>query len=1162
MRFPCLSPAIALILTAAGPGHAIVIGVDQFDYPDGTIAGQDGGTFWNWRNRAPAVRTAGTSDWDNTEASPTVAGGRLVTRNSAVKREYNGPGEGNTVDIDRADGLGAISAFDNGTVSFGQHTVYFRVTFTTGPSIPQESFIGLASLDFGTERVIFGKLPDSMTFGIGEPGTGTTNGATVIQLDTTYTLVAKLDFGNGTTGTASLFLNPDINAAEPAPLATRSFNAGFWSTAVRLSSGGGTPVLWDDLVVATTWNNLRRTVVTTAADEDNGSLVPAAGGGTGVSLREAVAHSPADSLVVFAPSLSGQTITLTHPGGDMAVQSAVTVDASSLPGGLTVDGNNTSRHFHVGTGGSLTLGGLTLTGGNGNGANGGSIFVEGTLRLHHCTFTGNASTMAGGAIDLFSGVLSATGCTFAENTARDSAIWYDSDFPGSLSHCTVTGNSSTGPGSTGGISVVKGTLALERCTIARNIGNGGGGGLYMVGPATVVNVHSSIIAGNSDPGGIRHDVWRHEGTLNRSGFNLIGNPTGVEAQFPVGSPNANGDHVGTATAPLDPRLSPPGWFGGPVRTMHPLIGSPAIDSAEATDPGGTDARGFPRFVDGDANESSRADIGAVEAGPLVTVASAIDSGDAASLRGRISAAAGIPGARIGFLPGAFPGGTVITLGGTELAVPATPGLFIDASNLSGPVTLSGDSRSRVFDIPAMATVAMHSLRIVAGKAADGATGTPTTAGQPGADGGGIRSAGSLSLFSCDVSGNRAGNGGSHGLNGQGLDNNVDGGNGGKGGGISSAGPLVLSVCSVSGNTSGRGGNSRTLNSSSGGSGGGIFCDGPTRLSACTLSGNTGGQGGTRIGAGGGRGGDGGAISSSGALVIMDSTLSGNNAGDGANPSADGGGRGGGIFKQDAMRFHLANCTVADNRSGTGGNPGQGAGIFGATLTLRNCVIAGNIRPGLGGDNLSSNSNQPLLYIGANLLGTAPTIFSATGPAPIIADPLLAPLDDYGGPTRTMALRPGSPALNAGTVTVRATDQRGFPVVGLPDIGAYEAGTHAGYNAHIWETLPANATADQHAATADYDGDGAANGDEFIAGTLVMDPGSAFRIKQSAHSDPSFSVTFPTRAGRTYRLLASPDLKDPWIDISGPREGTGADMNLTVTVTGFPRYFFRIGVGTE
>ena len=38
---------------------------------------------------------------------------------------------------------------------------------------------------------------------------------------------------------------------------------------------------------------------------------------------------------------------------------------------------------------------------------------------------------------------------------------------------------------------------------------------------------------------------------------------------------------------------------------------------------------------------------------------------------------------------------------------------------------------------------------------------------------------------------------------------------------------------------------------------------------------------------------------------------------------------------------------------------------------------------------------------------------------------LAPLGDYGGPTQTMALLPGSPAIDAGTsIGALATDQRG------------------------------------------------------------------------------------------------------------------------------------------
>ena len=77
----------------------------------------------------------------------------------------------------------------------------------------------------------------------------------------------------------------------------------------------------------------------------------------------------------------------------------------------------------------------------------------------------------------------------------------------------------------------------------------------------------------------------------------------------------------------------------------------------------------------------------------------------------------------------------------------------------------------------------------------------------------------------------------------------------------------------------------------------------------------------------------------------------------------------------------------------------------------------------------------------------------TGPSPLSADPLLAPLGNYGGPTQTMALLPGSPARNAATGSTITSDQRGFPIVGTPDLGAYDAGTNTNYNAWAYESLP-------------------------------------------------------------------------------------------------------------
>ena len=137
--------------------------------------------------------------------------------------------------------------------------------------------------------------------------------------------------------------SPTSTTANGPQIATGTFTANASSQIITITGTGFGPQLnlfqLRDLGI----------VVTTLTDEDNGSL----GGGTGVSLREAVKYSPSGSLITFAPSLSGQTLTLTHPDGDMEIPGALTIDASALPGGLTVSGNNASRHFYLNTGKSL-----------------------------------------------------------------------------------------------------------------------------------------------------------------------------------------------------------------------------------------------------------------------------------------------------------------------------------------------------------------------------------------------------------------------------------------------------------------------------------------------------------------------------------------------------------------------------------------------------------------------------------------------------------------------------------------------------------------------------------------------------------------------------------------------------------------------------------------
>jgi hypothetical protein len=114
------------------------------------------------------------------------------------------------------------------------------------------------------------------------------------------------------------------------------------------------------------------------------------------------------------------------------------------------------------------------------------------------------------------------------------------------------------------------------------------------------------------------------------------------------------------------------------------------------------------------------------------------------------------------------------------------------------------------------------------------------------------------------------------------------------------------------------------------------------------------------------------------------------------------------------------------------------------VEVGNTIRAGNLASTSGpdafgpvksvGNNLVGETDGSTGWIGSDLTGTVA--------APL--NPLLAPLGNYGGPTQTMALLPGSPALDAGSNALIpagvTTDQRGLPRVvnAVVDIGAFES----------------------------------------------------------------------------------------------------------------------------
>jgi IPTL-CTERM motif len=161
--------------------------------------------------------------------------------------------------------------------------------------------------------------------------------------------------------------------------------------------------------------------------------------------------------------------------------------------------------------------------------------------------------------------------------------------------------------------------------------------------------------------------------------------------------------------------------------------------------------------------------------------------------------------------------------------------------------------------------------------------------------------------------------------------------------------------------------------------------------------------------------------------------------------------GGGIDVFGNVALEADNSTISANSSPTGNTGGIRVGIgntspVGATttpptVTLVSSIVAGNIGGGvdIGAGNVASlvvNATQSLVgVLGTNVTVTAGNL---TGVAP-----QLGPLAFNGGNTRTQAILPGSPAIDAGSNPLGlTTDQRGtgFPrtINGGTDIGAYES----------------------------------------------------------------------------------------------------------------------------
>ncbi len=748
----------------------------------------------------------------------------------------------------------------------------------------------------------------------------------------------------------------------------------------------------------------------------------------------------------------------------------ISIDGTTKMTDCTVSGNSAAENGGgISSGGPTTLTNCTVSDNSASGFGGGLSCNDGTAALTSCTVSGNSAADSGGGMSSVCPTM-LTSCTVSENTSDKFGGGISINALATLTNCTVSGNSAADGG--GGMSSA-GSTALTNCTVSDNMSTSGFGGIYLSGTATL---SSTIVAGNTDSSGASDIAG--PGSVSGSN-NLIG--TGGSGGITGGN---SGNIVLTSLTNLG--LAPLGEYGGPTETMALLPGSAAIGAGTAASGITTDQRGQPL--------DSPPDIGAFQTQTAMVVDTTLDGNGSPSgvlsLRQAVNLANALGGAEtISFDPTVFAAAQTILLTQGQLELSDTTG----PQTITGPaagVTVSGGGTSRVFQVDEMVTASISDLTItggsttgyggglfnngtttldgvtVSGNSAAGGGGGISTSGSTmltnctvsnntaDQDGGGINSfETTTTLTNCTVSGNSAGDAGGGLGNFAGtaaLANCTFSDNRAKyGGGLWNNGPsTTITGCTISGNSasqSGAGvwnsgtttldgvtvsGNSAVVNggglasygtmalsattvgdNTAGGYGGGIIIGGMTTLTACALSGNS--------AAGGG-----GGISTSGPTALTNCTVSDNTA-DGV---------GGGINSFETTTA-LTNCTVSGNTS----TSASGGIYLSGTATLNNTIVATNSdvsgASDIGGPGTASGLN--------NLIGTGGSgglVNEVDGNLVGVLDPGLAPLGDYGGPTQTMGLVPGSAAIGAGTAASGVTtDQRGAPrpTAGSVDIGAFQ-----------------------------------------------------------------------------------------------------------------------------
>ncbi len=264
--------------------------------------------------------------------------------------------------------------------------------------------------------------------------------------------------------------------------------------------------------------------------------------------------------------------------------------------GYTLDAGGFEGAMSIAAGTTVTIDGLTITGGASS-ANGGGITNHGDLALTDVTIDANTATDDGGGI-YNTGIVDLDAVTISGNSAVDGGGIYNTGNTSTL-NTTISANTASGVG--GGIARDAGTVSLRFTTVYANSAATGRGIAARSNSAAAVTLRSSIVAGNTGPG-TGSDLQLYGGTsikaISSGGYNVLGTTGSGLAATPAATdaPNVS-----------NPGLAPLADNGGMTLSHDLTDDSPAIDLVTTdTSNTGVDQRDVSR------PQRTSKDAGAVE----------------------------------------------------------------------------------------------------------------------------------------------------------------------------------------------------------------------------------------------------------------------------------------------------------------------------------------------------------------------------------------------------------------------------------------------------------------------------------------------------------------------------------------------------------------------